>query len=144
MNRQDLMVDLEQLLRTVFRQLRNEIGEVFGSELTGNEFRILAMLAEEGVMRATHLAKHLGVSASHVTALTDDLLSKGYIERRKSEVDRRIVEIILTKEGKEAFAQFEQQKSDYFRDRFTHFTNEELLILTTLFRKMDKSSMDRS
>ncbi|MFC3883373.1 MarR family winged helix-turn-helix transcriptional regulator [Bacillus songklensis] len=142
MNRHDMMVDLEKLLRIVFRQLRSEVGELFGRELTGNEFRILAMLMEEGSMRATDVAKHLEVSASHVTALTDDLLSKGYIERHKSEMDRRIVEIVVTKEGKEAFTQFEQQKSDYFRERFSHFTNEELLILNTLFRKMDKTSID--
>jgi DNA-binding MarR family transcriptional regulator len=142
MNRNDMMFELETLLRTVFRQLKSEIGELFRSELTGNEFRILAMLDEGGAIRVTDLSKRLQVSASHITAVTDGLLEKGFIDRKKSPSDRRSVEISLTEAGKKVFKQLEEKKSEYFRGRFSHFTTEELLIMMTLFKKLNEPEKD--
>lgn len=94
---------METLFRFVFRQLRQEINEVYNSELSTNEFMVLRMLVDSGRQRSTDLSKYLQVSASHITAVTDLLLSKGYIARKRSENDRRIIDIELTKEGQDIF-----------------------------------------
>lgn len=101
--REELVQEMETLFRFVFRQLRQEINEVYNSELSTNEFMVLRMLVDSGRQRSTDLSKYLQVSASHITAVTDLLLSKGYIARKRSENDRRIIDIELTKEGQDIF-----------------------------------------
>ena len=74
-------------------------------------------------------------SASHITAVTDLLLSKGYIARKRSENDRRIIDIELTKEGQDIFNVI-QEKRAYFLERFEHFTDKEIETMNKLFHKI--------
>jgi DNA-binding MarR family transcriptional regulator len=142
--RHELLHEMELLFRSVFRQLRQEINSVFDSELSTNAFMILRMLRNGGPQKSTDISKHLQVSASHITALTDLLLSKGYVERKKSEADRRIVEIVITEKGHAIFEEIEAKKRAYFFERFNDFTNEEIQIMNTLFQKIDRSSERQS
>nr|WP_239583408.1 MarR family transcriptional regulator [Metabacillus iocasae] len=130
---------MELLFRTVFRQLRHEIHAVLNAELSPNEFMTLRMLKDLGPQKVTDISKRLNVSASHITAVTDLLISKEFVERKRSEQDRRIVEIVLTEAGKEVFERVEQKKQDYFFDRFQHFTDEEIKIIITLFEKINRT-----
>lgn len=117
--RHELLHEMELLFRSVFRQLRQEINSVFDSELSTNAFMILRMLRNEGPQKSTDISKHLQVSASHITALTDLLLSKGYVERKKSEADRRIVEIVITEKGHAIFEEIEAKKEHIFLNGLT-------------------------
>ncbi|TYR79774.1 MarR family transcriptional regulator [Priestia megaterium] len=137
--RHELIHEMELLFRSVFRQLRQEINSVYDSELSTNEFMVLRMLTESGPQKSTDISKHLKVSASHITAVTDLLLSKGYVERKRSATDRRIVEIVLTEEGYYIFKEIEEKKQAYFFERFNDFTDEEIQIINTLFRKINGS-----
>ncbi|RBN39120.1 MarR family transcriptional regulator, partial [Priestia megaterium] len=65
--REELVQEMETLFRFVFRQLRQEINEVYNSELSTNEFMVLRMLVDSGRQRSTDLSKYLQVSASHIT-----------------------------------------------------------------------------
>ncbi|UNL85829.1 MarR family winged helix-turn-helix transcriptional regulator [Priestia koreensis] len=141
--RHDLIVDVERLLRIVFRQLRQEVNGVLESELSINEFMTLRMLVEGGPQKVTDVSKHLKVAPSHVTAITELMLSKGWVERQRSDTDRRIVEIVVLPEGEAVFRDFEERKRAYFFERFQDFTNEELTIILTLFRKLDRTTISQ-
>ncbi len=65
--------------RTVFKQIRYEINSLLENELSRNEFLILNLLREQGAKKVTEFASILGVSASHITAVTDTLVEKGWI-----------------------------------------------------------------
>ncbi|NGY72373.1 MarR family transcriptional regulator [Bacillus megaterium] len=134
--REELVQEMETLFRFVFRQLRQEINEVYNSELSTNEFMVLRMLVDSGRQRSTDLSKYLQVSASHITAVTDLLLSKGYIARKRSENDRRIIDIELTEEGQGIFNAIQEKKRAYFLERFEHFTDKEIETVNKLFHKI--------
>ena len=63
----------------------------------------LRMLAEarkaETVVTAGDIAERLGVTTARVAALLKRLESKGLIARRRSEVDARVTEVVLTDKG---------------------------------------------
>lgn len=46
--REQMMYDMEALLRTVFKQIRDEINELLEKEMSRNEFMILRLLSEQG------------------------------------------------------------------------------------------------
>ncbi|ABV62572.1 MarR family transcriptional regulator [Bacillus pumilus] len=140
--RKKMMYEMDTLLRTVFKQIRYEINSLLENELSRNEFLILNLLREQGAKKVTEFASILGVSASHITAVTDTLVEKGWITRIRSKEDRRIIKIHLTDKGKEITEHFEKKKTEYFMERFESFDDEELKTMIKLFKKLDKSQKD--
>lgn len=51
----------------------------------------------------TDVADKLGITVGTLTTAINRLVIKGYVERNRSEQDRRVVEIGLTKQGRLAF-----------------------------------------
>ena len=56
-----------------------------------------------GVHTMTDAADKLGITVGTLTTAINRLVNKGYVERNRSEEDRRVVEIGLTKKGRLAF-----------------------------------------
>jgi DNA-binding MarR family transcriptional regulator len=48
---------------------------------------------------------------SNVSRLVDKLLEKGYVERSQSSMDRRAVDIIITKKGLDILAEIDEQQA---------------------------------
>lgn len=73
------------------------------ADLTINEMHIIEHIepGKERTMSAT--AKDLKITSGTLTTSIDNLIKKGYVSRRRSEEDRRVVMISLTDKGTEAF-----------------------------------------
>ncbi len=84
--------------------------------------RVLAMLKIQPEMTAKDLSYLLGIRQQSLNELLKKLENGGYIKRKPSEKDRRIMLIYLTEKGKEF-----QQPQDEFPDLFESFTQEELI-----------------
>lgn len=136
--KQSQMVELEKLLRTVYRKLRQEINSIIGREVSLNEFMVLKYLYVTDHAKASDLSKELNVSASHITSVTDSLAKKGLIIRRRSDQDRRIVEMVLTDSGKLLVKDLEEKKSAYLQSKFSQFSEQELSDFIRLFRKLNE------
>jgi DNA-binding MarR family transcriptional regulator len=140
-----MLNELEQLLRRNYRMLKYELRNCIGQYLNSTEFIVLKVINEKGPLKASDISKTIEVSASHITAVTDSLVEKGYITRKRSDVDRRRVELEITEKGKEMLEMAAKLKSEYFQRKFSHYTNEELEIFIHLLKKLnleDNHSVD--
>ena len=72
--------------------------------LSAQDSALLAHLDEDSPMLAGDLARHLGISASSLSAAIKRLGGLGYLERRPRPRDRRQVDLHLTARGAEAMA----------------------------------------
>jgi DNA-binding MarR family transcriptional regulator len=70
--------------------------------LTAHESSLLAHLSEEEPMRASELARHLGVGRSTLSAAIKRLTALGYIARAKEPRDARAVALRLSAQGAKA------------------------------------------
>lgn len=129
-------VDLEFIFRRVYRKIKEELHSLLKEHVTLNEFMVLKFLSESP-MRSSDLSKMLQVSASHITSVTDSLVEKGLIERRRSNKDRRVVDLILTEKGKSLIGRLKEIKSRFLKDQLDVFTEEERETLYKLFRKFE-------
>jgi len=68
--------------------------------LSDREVMYLGHLRVESGVRPRHLARHLGVSPSTLSAFLARMEGLGYLERRLIAIDRRQVEIFLTDAGR--------------------------------------------
>ncbi|GLX69436.1 MarR family winged helix-turn-helix transcriptional regulator [Paenibacillus glycanilyticus] len=103
----DLDQDKLQKLRElddVFRKLRRLINAEYNRfnahGLGMTEGKMVIILAEHGPQKASAMAEWLRITSGAVTGISDRLIDLGYVERSRSEFDRRIVMLSVTDEGR--------------------------------------------
>jgi DNA-binding MarR family transcriptional regulator len=135
-NRLDLIHELEQTFRQLLRQLRREFSATWGDRLTGAEFGVLWQLYVKSPQIVSALSQECGVSVSHITHVADQLEKKNLAVRRRSQADKRVVEIHITEEGKRVAQELGERKNEFIRQKFSPLSTEELEILLRLLQKL--------
>jgi DNA-binding MarR family transcriptional regulator len=90
----------------------------------------------------SEIAAELGITLGTLTIAVDKLIRKGYLERSRSDTDRRIVYITLTKRGKLAYRIHEKFHMDMVRAIMMDFTSQEEEVLLTALRKLNQHLKD--
>ncbi|MCR1934919.1 MarR family transcriptional regulator [Clostridium tepidum] len=85
----------------------------------------------------SQVAMDLGITVGTLTTAVNNLVKKEYVERKRSEEDRRIVQIKLTKKGKLAYRIHEKFHSDMIRVTIEGLTEEEEKILIKSLDKLN-------
>ncbi len=71
-------------------------------DTTYPQYLVLLILWEEDGVRVSRIGERLQLDSATLTPLLKRLEARGLIERRRSAVDQRVVEVSLTGEGKRA------------------------------------------
>mgnify|MGYP001554225368 CR=1 FL=1 len=100
--REAAVADLGRAFRRAFRSLRSMRGRDThrGDEIGHAQFELLVELYANGAMPAGELAEAVEVSPATVSGMLDHLAEAELLERTRSESDRRIVVVKLTRRGK--------------------------------------------
>lgn len=86
----------------------------------------------------TAVACRLSITLGTLTAAINNLVKKGYVARKKSEADRRIVNIQLTKKGKLAYRVHQKFHTDMVKATIEGLTEEEERILVKSLEKVNE------
>ena len=78
-------------------------GKGLPADLSNSEIFTCEALGRKGRCMMTELAKECGFALSSMTGIVDRLLTKGYVNRFRSEQDRRSVFVELTKKGDQVY-----------------------------------------
>ena len=97
---------------------------------------ILRLIAATSACNQQELAKRLGVLPSRLVILIDELTEKGWVERRRSQKDRRHSELVLTKEGRQMLEKVSQVAEKHEAELCAALSREEREILAMLCRKV--------
>jgi DNA-binding MarR family transcriptional regulator len=93
-----LAKSFKRVFRTL-RRLRGRDTHLAGNDVSHAQFELLIELYERGPLPAGELAIAAQLTPATVTQMLDHLASSGYVERTRSEADRRIVVTHLTALG---------------------------------------------
>ncbi|MFD1735226.1 MarR family winged helix-turn-helix transcriptional regulator [Bacillus salitolerans] len=137
MDRDELMKNLERTMQGTFRALQKGMNSILGDNINRSEFYLLRFLKENGPAKVSLISSELKVTASHITAVGDSLVTKGYIERNRSSEDRRIVELSLSDHGKQLFNDLNLRRTQYLYSTLDDLTDAEISELITLFNKFN-------
>jgi DNA-binding MarR family transcriptional regulator len=97
---------------------------------------ILRMIAATPLCNQQSLAKKLGVLPSRMVILLDELVEKGLVERKRSQMDRRHSELALTKAGRQTLERIVKLGAEHEEELCAALTPAERRTLTTLCRKI--------
>ncbi len=100
------------------------------------EFTILMLVKANPGVTQKQLSQTLAVSAPNITLLLDRLEDKGWIERVRSDADRRVQHVQLTAAGVALARQSHELSLDCEREMLRHLTPGERLLLLELLDKV--------
>lgn len=95
------------------------------------EFNCLAQFYEKDVLSVKELNEKLDLTPGGVTRVLTLLEKKGFIKRRISHEDRRSIDVILTKKGKEMVQKLQKEASKLHEEIFKQLdapSREELVL----------------
>lgn len=72
-------------------------------DISNNDMHIIEAIGKEEAKNMSAIAKSLSVTVGTLTIAINNLVKKGYVNRVRSEEDRRVVLISLSAKGEKAF-----------------------------------------
>ncbi len=92
--------NLYYTLFIAFDRIKKAHTKIFSKHnLTHPQFGVLELLAKEGSMPLKKLSEKLFVTGANITCVVDNLEKAGFVKRRPSKIDRRIVTAEITPNG---------------------------------------------
>lgn len=107
-------------------------------DLSLKEIHTIKEIGKYGSRIMTDLAHTMKVTMGTLTVTVDKLIRKGYLERQRSDEDRRIVRVILTKQGKLAYRLHEKFHYDMVKASLNQFSEEEEQVLVSALNKLNQ------
>lgn len=103
--------------------------------LTLAQMIVLEIVAGDDRATPKEIARRSGVSQATITSLIDKLEARGFVTRRRSEQDRRLIRVTATEAGRTLLANAPNPLYAAFSARFEALPEwEQLMILATLER----------
>ena len=116
------------------RRLRSRDTKAGG--LSYAQWHLLRQLAESDELPAGKLAAGADLTPASVTQMLDHLAEQGWVERVRSDSDRRVVLNRLTPAGRERFAAKEAELQARWREALSDISAEELGHAARVLRRM--------
>lgn len=103
----EIISTLNDVFVRLFRQINSVEEKTLKKDgscnLTVNDIHVIDAIGVGDVKNMSTVAKILGITTGTLTISVNGLVNKGYVERVRSEEDRRVVLVSLTEKGVEAY-----------------------------------------
>ena len=95
-------------------------------EISITDMHIIEAIGIEEPKNMSSVAKKLNITVGTLTIAINNLLKKGYVNRVRSEKDRRVVLISLTSKGKKAFIHHAKFHKEMIDETIKNLNKDEL------------------
>jgi DNA-binding MarR family transcriptional regulator len=132
--------DIDQLIETALylyaegRRVTKASGQRLG--LTGPQVTALKLLEELDALSLSDLSKRMSAKNSTITGLVDRMVRDGLVARKRSEEDRRVVRIGLTKQGRALAAQIPVTSMEIFSRALRSLSTQDRQQLTDILKRL--------
>lgn len=117
------MEDAYKKINDILVRLVNEIWELEAKaiitdefrDITNNDMHVIEAIGLEGGRNMSSVARRLNITMGSLTTAVNHLVKKQYVDRSRSEEDRRVVLVKLTEKGIAAFrhhAEYHRQMTE--------------------------------
>lgn len=142
----DKFVEINRILVEIYDDVTNieeySIKKGAFKDLSITEIHTIEAIGLYGSRTMSEIASKLEITMGTLTTAIDKLIKKGYVERSRSQIDRRIVNVSLTNRGKLAYRIHEKFHLDMVKEVMNDFNDEEEEILLIALHKLNKHLKD--
>ena len=107
-------------------------------DISGNDMHILEAIGIQDPRNMSSVAKTLSVTVGTLTIAINNLVKKGYVNRARSEEDRRVVLLSLSEKGEKAFYHHKKFHDDMIKAVTEDLDGDEIEALTRALNKLRK------
>jgi len=100
---------------------------------------VLRYLTQQPQCSMRELAGFMKMGLSSLTGMVDRLVKQGLVERRRTEKDRRVVFVAITKKGRKIFKEIQNQRRATALHLFESLTAEERTTYLYIIEKLVKN-----
>lgn len=130
----EILVDIFNDILTIEQRTLNE-GEF--KDLSITEIHTIEAISMYEARSMSEVAMDLEITVGTLTTAINNLVKKGYVERKRIEEDRRVVLIKLTKRGKLAYRIHEKFHKDMVKETVEGLSESEEEVLVTALEKLN-------
>lgn len=105
-------------------------------DITGNDMHIIDAIGIGSPRNMSTVAKTMSVTVGTLTIAINSLVKKNYVERVRSEEDRRVVLLSLSEKGKKAYHHHQKFHDDMIKATIKGLSKEETLVLVKAITNM--------
>jgi DNA-binding MarR family transcriptional regulator len=91
-----------------------------------HSYHVLKMLEGQGPLPMSVVGKHLAVAKQNMTTLIDKLMREGLVERRQDAADRRVIQIVITRQGSRFLKQSRTALKRIIRKNLSELCDEDV------------------
>ena len=139
------MEDAYRKINDILVRLVNEIWELEAKaiitgefqDLTNNDMHVIEAIGLEEEKNMSCVAKALNITVGSLTTAVNQLVKKQYVERSRSEEDRRVVLVKLTEKGISAYRHHEQYHRQMTEAVLKKMSEEDLPVLMKMLNALN-------
>lgn len=125
------------LLKSALHAMRERVSERFATAgLTFQQWIVLMHIREGRAVTVAELCRENRHDSGAMTRLIDQLEKRKIIERRRSEKDRRVVELTVTKDGQKLVESLKPLVIDTLNEAVEGFTRDEVRNLESYLQRI--------
>lgn len=138
----DITSTLNEVLVKLFREITTieekalKTGEY--RDLTVNDMHVIEAIDVNEPKNMSSVAKVLSITTGTLTISVNGLVKKGYVNRTRSEEDRRVVLVSLTEKGCKAFVRHKTFHQEMIDAVVKDLSKEEQVILEKALRNLNQ------
>ena len=138
----DINHALNEVLVRIFRNINTVEEQALRTEeykdVTINDIHVIEAIGMEEQKNMTTVEKSLHVTTGTLTISINSLVKKNYVERVRSEEDRRVVLVSLTEKGKNAFLHHRQFHDKLVNESVEQLSDEEKRVLGKALNRINQ------
>lgn len=132
---------VNEILVNIFNDIltieQNALNEGEFKDLSITEIHTIEAISMYDARSMSEVASDLRITVGTLTTAINNLVKKGYVERKRIEEDRRVVLIKLTKRGKLAYRIHEKFHKDMVKETIEGLSDDEEKVLVTALEKLN-------
>ncbi len=136
----DISNTLNEVLVRLFRDINTLEERAIRTEeygnVTANDMHVMEAIGPEGAKNMTSVARELEVTTGTLTISVNSLVKKGYVDRSRSEEDRRVVLVSLSGKGKKAYLHHQKFHQEMIAAIIEELSEEEQRALEQALEKL--------
>lgn len=137
---QDSISTIVKALKVMEPTIQTAHGEL---KLVPSDIQALKFIAEHPDCMSSALAQDLGVAATTATSIVDRLVTRGFVNRSRTEENRRVVSLSLTAEGREALERLMAEDLEKSAFMLALMSEEEQRVMVEVMARVAKALLDR-
>lgn len=131
---------LNELLVNLFKDIMEIEGKALITEefkdISNNDMHIIEAIGIEEAQKSSVIANRMNITMGTLTKAIDGLVSKNYVERIKTDKDKRVVKLGLTEKGKSAYYHHELFHKNMIENVKKDISEDEMKVLIKLLAKL--------